>query len=105
MGTVGFGEIVILVMLALLVFGPERLPEMARNVGKFVGQLRREASSTIDELKRNAELDEFKSVADELRGAGSELRRSGAAVSAALPSAIPRAPGPGEPVPFDPDAP
>ncbi len=50
MNTPGFGEIVFLVVLALLIFGPERLPGIARNVGRVVGQFKREAQGTLDEL-------------------------------------------------------
>lgn len=44
----------LIVALALVFLGPEKLPDVARQVGKFVGQIRR----TTDELKRtlNAEI-------------------------------------------------
>ena len=41
-------EIMLVLALALVFLGPEKLPEVARQVGKFVGQIRR----TTDELKR-----------------------------------------------------
>ena len=41
-------EIMLIVALALIFLGPERLPEVARQVGKVVGQVRR----TTDDLKR-----------------------------------------------------
>lgn len=109
MGSLGFGEIAFLVILALLIFGPDKLPGMASNIGRTVGALRREASSTIDELKRAAELDELRGVADDLRGAGNELRNTGAelrgafAPGAAAASQRPAA-TPAGPPPFDPDA-
>lgn len=112
----GFGEVVALAVLALLIFGPERLPGMARNAGRAVSRFRREASVTLDELKRNAELDELRGVADELRVTGSELRatgselqRSAALTGPATTTALPRKPGgstatANDPPPFDPDA-
>ena len=67
-------------MIALLVFGPERLPEMARNAAKLIARFRSEASRSIDELKRAAELDglddELKAIRNELRGAGEDVRKS-----------------------------
>lgn len=115
MGSIGFWEVVFLVVLALLVFGPEKLPGIAATVGRTLGSLRREASGALDELKRAAEIDELRGVADELRSAGgelrrtgSELRRTGAEVTGATTVAAAAARGqetvPAGPPPFDPDA-
>jgi sec-independent protein translocase protein TatB len=75
----GFWEIVILAIFALFIFGPERLPKVARQVGTMIGQFRREASGTLDELRRAAELedmDELRNIAEEVRGSTRDLRRS-----------------------------
>ena len=45
---IGAGELMLLLVLALLVLGPERMPRLARDLGKTVGDLRR----TSDELKQ-----------------------------------------------------
>lgn len=45
---IGTGELLVLLVLALLVLGPERMPGLARDIGKTVGDLRR----TSDELKQ-----------------------------------------------------
>ena len=44
---IGPEELVVVLVLALLVLGPERLPKVARDMGKIVGELRR----TSDELR------------------------------------------------------
>lgn len=44
---IGTGELLLLLVLALLVLGPERMPKLARDLGKTVGDLRR----TSDELR------------------------------------------------------
>ncbi len=44
---IGTGELLIILVLALLVLGPERMPRLARDIGKTVGDLRR----TSDELR------------------------------------------------------
>lgn len=56
-----FSEIIFLSVLALLVFGPRRLPEIARLVGKTMGELRRasnEFRNSLEEEIRNIEYQE-----------------------------------------------
>ena len=48
---IGFGELVMIAFVAVLVFGPDRLPELARQVGKLARQLRRFATNARDELR------------------------------------------------------
>jgi sec-independent protein translocase protein TatA len=49
----GFGEILLILMLALIIFGPRRLPEMGRTIGKSLKEFRR---ATTD-LRQEIELD------------------------------------------------
>jgi sec-independent protein translocase protein TatB len=56
MFNVGLGEIVAIVLVMLLLFGPERLPEMARQVGRFLGRLRLTTQDALDQLKDEADL-------------------------------------------------
>ena len=56
MFNVGLGEIVAIVLVALLLFGPERLPEMARQAGRFLGRLRLTTQDALDQLKEETDL-------------------------------------------------
>jgi Tat protein translocase TatB subunit len=49
---IGAPELLVIVVVALLVFGPNRLPELARNVGKAVGEVRRVADGFQAEVAR-----------------------------------------------------
>ncbi len=53
---IGFQEMVIIGLLFLVLFGPNKLPQMARDLGRFVNEARR----SIDEFKEEltAEYDE-----------------------------------------------
>jgi sec-independent protein translocase protein TatB len=53
---VGLGEIMIIVLVVLLLFGPDRLPEMARQVGRFLGRLRLTTQDALDQLKEETDL-------------------------------------------------
>jgi sec-independent protein translocase protein TatB len=53
---VGIGEIAAIVLVCLVVFGPERLPQVARQIGRFLGQLRLTTQSALDQLKQEADL-------------------------------------------------
>ena len=56
MFNVGLGEIVAIVLVALLLFGPERLPEMARQAGRWLGRLRLTTQDALDQLKDETDL-------------------------------------------------
>ena len=56
MFNVGLGEIVAIVLVTLLVFGPERLPEMARQAGRWLGRLRLTTQDALDQLKDETDL-------------------------------------------------
>jgi sec-independent protein translocase protein TatB len=56
MFNVGLGEIVAIVLVCLVVFGPERLPEMARQIGRFLGRLRLTTQDALDQLKEETDL-------------------------------------------------
>jgi sec-independent protein translocase protein TatB len=53
---VGLGEIVIIVLVTLLLFGPDRLPEMARQAGRWLGRLRLTTQDALDQLKDETDL-------------------------------------------------
>lgn len=48
---IGFGELVVIAVLAVLVFGPDRLPELAQQAGRLARQLRKFATNARDELR------------------------------------------------------
>lgn len=51
MFNIGGGEFLVIALIALIVLGPQRLPEAARQVGKAMGELRRMSSGFQSELK------------------------------------------------------
>ena len=117
----GFPELFVVAVLTVLVFGPERLPELARNAAKLLRRFRSEASRSITELREAADLgdieQEVRSLRSELTGVredlASGLRGQGGPSGGAAPDAKPVSPGgptgtveqpAGGPAPFDPEA-
>ena len=51
MFNVGGGEIVVILLIALMVLGPDKLPGAARQVGKYLNEFRRISSGFQDEIR------------------------------------------------------
>jgi TatA/E family protein of Tat protein translocase len=51
MGPIGIQELVLILVIALLVFGPKKLPELGRSIGKTLAEFRRASN----EIKHNIE--------------------------------------------------
>ena len=52
LGSIGMTELVIILVIALIIFGPRKLPELGRSLGKSIGEFKRasnELRSTIEE--------------------------------------------------------
>jgi sec-independent protein translocase protein TatB len=76
MGNVGGGEIIVILLAALLILGPNKLPEAARQIGRAMGELRKVTSGFQRELQ-----DALKDT-DE-----AEARKRGDAIAATRPVA------------------
>lgn len=61
---VGFFELLLLGVVALLVVGPERLPKLARTAGMWLGRGRRFINSVKDDIDREIKADELRQILD-----------------------------------------
>ena len=59
----GFSEILVILVLALIVLGPERLPGVVRRVGRWVGRARAMARQFQDQLEEELDFDERRRTA------------------------------------------
>ena len=57
---IGFWEILLILILALVIIGPQRLPSAARQAGYFVGKARRYIEGVRSEVESELDINEFK---------------------------------------------
>jgi sec-independent protein translocase protein TatB len=66
---IGWSEMAVILMVALIVIGPKDLPRVARTIGKWTGKARgmaREFQRSLDDMAREAELQDVKAEIDKL---------------------------------------
>ncbi len=71
----GFAEVMVIAVIALLVIGPERLPEVAAKVGGWIGKAKAFVSSTKADIEREFEASEMKNILSEQKKEIEELRQ------------------------------
>ena len=62
---IGFGELFLCFVIALIVLGPERLPKVARSVGRWTGQAKTYMRNLSSELERETQAADLKKKLDE----------------------------------------
>ena len=66
---IGWTELLVIAMVAIIVVGPKDLPRMLRSLGRTAGQLRRTANEfreQFDDALRESELDELRTTMDDV---------------------------------------
>src|SRR5687767_15483808 len=73
---IGFSELMVIGLVALIVIGPEKLPRVARTVGHLAGRLQRYVSDVKSDINREIELEDLKKMRDSMEQAATEMRSS-----------------------------
>lgn len=73
---IGFSEIVLIAVVALVVLGPERLPKAARTLGHLFGRLQRYVNEVKADISREIELEELRKLHGEMQGAARDFEQS-----------------------------
>ena len=75
---IGFSEMLVIGVVALIVIGPEKLPRVARTVGHLFGRLQRYVADVKADINREIELEELRKMRDSMQKAASEYADRGA---------------------------
>jgi sec-independent protein translocase protein TatB len=64
---VGFSEILVIAIVALVVVGPEKLPRLARTLGALVGRIKGYMNSVQNEVEREMRMEDLKSLQNQIQ--------------------------------------
>lgn len=89
---IGFSELLVIGIVALVVIGPERLPKVARTLGHLLGRAQRYVNDVKSDINREIQLDELKKlqsqVTDSARALESSVRQEFDAAKTALEAPV-----------------
>ena len=88
-GSLGGSEVIVLFVLALLLFGPRRLPEIGKTIGKAVAEFRKASQDFRASLEREVELEKIKAVTRSVEASVQEALPRGSLLSEAPPESPP----------------
>jgi len=73
---IGFSELMVIGVVALLVIGPEKLPKVARTLGHLLGRAQRYVHDVKSDINREIQLDELKKLQSQVTDSARELEGS-----------------------------
>ena len=73
---IGFSELLVIGLVALIVIGPQKLPRVARTAGHLLGRLQRYVADVKADINREIELDELRKMRDSMQKAASDVETS-----------------------------
>ena len=96
---IGFSELIVIALVALIVIGPERLPRVARTLGALLGRAQRYVNDVKADIQREVDLDELKnlkstfedaakSVEQSVNQVGQELQAEGESLNQSIAGAV-----------------
>jgi len=62
-GSLGFPEMILIFIIALIVFGPKRLPDIGRTIGKALGEFKKATDDFKSTIEREVRVEELKQLA------------------------------------------
>ena len=72
----GFAELMLIMVVALIVIGPERLPKVARTMGNLWGRAQRYVNGVKADIERDMAVEEFRQLQQKVQAEASEMENS-----------------------------
>ncbi len=66
-GNIGFPELLIIMAIALLIFGPKKLPEVGKSIGRAIREFRKASDEIKEKIDQEIQADEFREIKEELK--------------------------------------
>ncbi|MFN2645571.1 MAG: Sec-independent protein translocase protein TatB [Burkholderiales bacterium] len=85
---IGFSELLVIGIVALIVIGPQKLPRVARTAGHLLGRLQRYVADVKADINREIELEELRKMRDSMQQAASEMQSAARDVQASVDSEL-----------------
>lgn len=73
---ISFSELLLIFIIALVVFGPEQLPAIAKKIGGFVGSIKRLQKNFSDQIYQQTGMEQLSQLKEELNSAVNQIRTS-----------------------------
>jgi sec-independent protein translocase protein TatB len=73
---IGFSELMVIAVVALIVIGPERLPKVARTVGHLFGRMQRYVNDVKADISREMALDDLRKLQANIQDTANSLEQS-----------------------------
>ncbi len=73
---IGFSEMIVIAVIALIVLGPEKLPRVARTAGHLLGRMQRYVNDVKSDINREIELDELRKLQKEMQNTASSIEQT-----------------------------
>lgn len=87
---IGFSELLVIGIVALIVIGPQKLPRVARTAGHLLGRLQRYVADVKADINREIELEELRKMRDSMQQAAGEMQKAASDMQSAVDSELTR---------------
>jgi TatA/E family protein of Tat protein translocase len=85
-GSIGMPELIIIFVIALIIFGPRKLPELGRTLGKSLAEFKRATNELKSTLEDEIRLEEQQLQREEAKAAAQNAGQTAAASAATVPA-------------------